>query len=288
MCKADDTKLIKEISTTHFYRNKNSPAVLGCYENYNNLYQNKNESNTKNHKISIIMELIKGFSLSEKIQKLTLESIHLPEYELIYLIHLIELAQALEFIHSKNLIHRDIKPQNIMISHDFNLKLIDFGISKSSRHTCTTTKEFGTVRYFPPENVMREMDMTDEDFFKTDDSSAAKRRISTAFDIWSFGLIVSEIFGCESPWGNDRNQNDIIIDLMLKKKFPIPKNLENPKLIYLVENCTKIYPKERIKIKDIIHILFTVFKERLSFISKNRDIRKLFHNKKESNIYCLI
>jgi len=78
------------------------------------------------------------------------------------------------------------------------------------------------------------------------------------------------------------NQNIILINLMSKKKFPIPSSIDNMKLVELIENCTKLNPKERMKMGDILSMLITIFKERLIYFSKKINITDLFRTKKES------
>ena len=283
MIKFKEIDFIKEVMTTHCYQNLRSPSVLGISE------ENINTINNKQFCASILIEFINGKTLRDDLKNLNKENIKLPKNELLYLLYAIDLAKAIEFLHDKNLIHRDIKPENIMITKDFNLKLIDFGISKTCNDTANfTTSEKGTIFYEPPENVVNDIESNIEgNFIKSDFS--LERKISKAFDIWAFGLIVSEIFGCEIPWGEEfkKNPNKIILALMSKESFPIPNSVEDEKIFYLIKNCTMIKPKERIKIKTVIYCLIQIFKEKLCEISNKYDITKLFNGKESNFIYLL-
>jgi serine/threonine protein kinase len=66
---------------------------------------------------------------------------------------LFQIADGLDYIHSKKLIHRDIKPDNILISMNGQLKLSDFGLSKqiSTRDTCSMSGMKGTLLWMAPE-----------------------------------------------------------------------------------------------------------------------------------------
>jgi len=277
----NENEFIKELVTTHTYRNLRSPAVLGVYEQRIKTFQNQKK--VVNNKATILLEMINGETLKNKISYLNSnpESMNNPATKLLYLMLMIDLSLSIEFLHGRNLIHRDIKPDNIIISNNLEVKLIDFGISKFTTNSCTQTAEKGTILYEPPENF----DLCDVDLTKTD-LGEQKRKISKAFDIWSFGLILSEIFGSEPPWGEVAGSSITIMKkLMNKERYPIPKLVnteENKKLKLLIESCTETNPDERIKISEVISLLVSIFIDALRETSKNYDISKLFSNNSSS------
>ena len=67
---------------------------------------------------------------------------------------LYQIADGLDYIHSQKLIHRDIKPDNILISMNGQLKLSDFGLSKqiSTRDTCSMSGMKGTLLWMAPDS----------------------------------------------------------------------------------------------------------------------------------------
>ncbi len=86
---------------------------------------------------------------------------------------------AVGFMHSNKIVHRDIKPQNVFVDFDMNLKIGDFGISKlldSSVQNCQTSA--GTPSYMAPEMV------ESQDY-------------SFKADIWSLGCVIYEICSLE-------------------------------------------------------------------------------------------
>lgn len=85
-----------------------------------------------------------------------------------------QLILVIEYIHSMNIIHRDMKPQNIFVDRDMNLKIGDFGVSKllDGTENCQTMK--GTPLYISPE-----LSRNDKYTKKT--------------DIWSLGCVIFEI-----------------------------------------------------------------------------------------------
>lgn len=80
-----------------------------------------------------------------------------------------------------------------MIDKDFNLKLLDFGISKISKRTVTETSAAGTLLYMAPENFNIDNNENDLDEY-------SKTLISTKVDVWAFGCMMSESFSGYKPW----------------------------------------------------------------------------------------
>ena len=86
---------------------------------------------------------------------------------------------ALEILHSENIIHRDIKPDNLMIDKQGLIKLIDFGFSKKldNNQNLRTLTKCGTMGYTAPEIL-----------------SDSKEGYGIKADIWSFGITICEIY----------------------------------------------------------------------------------------------
>ncbi len=73
---------------------------------------------------------------------------------------LVEVSEALEKVHELGIVHRDVKPENILIHPDGLVKIVDFGIARIPGHTLTITREgqlAGTPRYMAPEHLKGEM-----------------------------------------------------------------------------------------------------------------------------------
>ncbi|MCD8175491.1 MAG: Stk1 family PASTA domain-containing Ser/Thr kinase [Phascolarctobacterium sp.] len=111
------------------------------------------------------------------------------------------LAEALEHAHRHNIIHCDIKPQNILISKDLDPKISDFGISKmiSSQTVIYTSSVMGSVHYSPPEQV-------------------AGEKVTGSSDVYSLGIVLFEMLTGEVPFTGD---TPMAVAMMHKEK-PVP------------------------------------------------------------------
>lgn len=117
---------------------------------------------------TIVMEHIDGETLKSLINRKALT------HELAHKI-ILQLMNALEYMHSKQIIHRDLKPSNIMITHiGQHVKIIDFGLSDGDAF-CILKHSAGTTGYIAPEQFMP-------------DAKAEPRT-----DIFSFGIVIEEI-----------------------------------------------------------------------------------------------
>ena len=95
----------------------------------------------------IVMELVEGITLKEYIQKKG----KLTPKEVIGIT--LQVCAGLEAAHSNNIIHRDVKPQNIIISKEGKVKVTDFGIAKATSSNTISTNVMGSVHYTSPEQA---------------------------------------------------------------------------------------------------------------------------------------
>ncbi len=95
----------------------------------------------------MVMELVNGITLKEYIEKKE----RISDSEAISIV--IQMAMGLGEAHRKQLVHRDVKPQNVMISNDGKVKVTDFGIAKPTTSNTISTNVMGSVHYTSPEQA---------------------------------------------------------------------------------------------------------------------------------------
>ncbi len=127
----------------------------------------------------IVMELIEGISLKEYLErKVSLnwrETLHFS----------LQIAKALEHAHSRGIVHRDIKPHNILILKDGSIKVADFGIARVGSAQNTLTREaLGSVHYISPEQ-------------------AKGARVDCRSDLYSLGVVMYEMLTGRTPYDGE-------------------------------------------------------------------------------------
>ena len=209
---------------------------------YGIVYDDKN--------ISIVTEYIKGETLDN------LKFLDLNYNTKMKIIK--DLGNVLEYMHVNHMIHRDLKPGNIIIDNNYHIHLIDFGISKicaNKKNVMTSTK--GTLNYLAPESFEVKNLTENEEVISI---------VTPKVDVWAFGCLISYIFSGEIPWQNELNGNNSISyykDLVNQKNFPIPASIsEMPKICELIKLCTIIDENRRISMSEVNDILFKYDLER--------------------------
>jgi len=119
-----------------------------------------------------------------------------------------QVAQGLAYAHEHEIVHRDVKPSNIMVVHDGHVKITDFGIARmasSAVHT-QTGMVLGSPKYMSPEQVMG-------------------KTIDQRSDIFSLGVMLYEMLTGQAPF-NGENVNAIMYQTL--NAVPAPPNTLNP------------------------------------------------------------
>ncbi len=261
---------LKEIKITNKFRHPYTPRLIGISDY---------APGSKELNLCIVNELINGSTLDKVIHN-DKES----DFEKVRM--LIDLSTILSYFHAFNVIHRDLKPQNVMVNNKGEIKLLDFGISKVSNATFTQTKTGGTLAYMAPETF----DIGD-DISESTNMNASTSLISTKVDVWAFGLIIHELFTLDKPWSTViRNENQLIAKLFSKVEFPVSeKKIDDKNIIGLIKNSTIVNIVNRWNINRIKKCLLENLFQRVKReehiktmdvkdnISKNHDLKASKH-----------
>lgn len=153
----------------------------------------------------IVMEYIDGITLKEYIQQQS----RVKWKEAVYFT--LQILRALQHAHDNGIVHRDVKPQNVMLLQDGTIKVMDFGIARFARETgkTVTEKAIGSVHYISPEQARGEQ--TDE---KT--------------DIYSVGVIMYEMLTGKVPFDGDNAVSIAIMQMQQEPKLPSVHNPDIP------------------------------------------------------------
>ena len=148
----------------------------------------------------IVMELVEGITLKHYIEK----KLRLSVKESISIA--IQMAQGLECAHKSGIIHRDVKPQNVIISKDGKVKVTDFGIAKAATSETITSNVMGSVHYTSPEQARGGY---------SDEKS----------DIYSLGVVLFEMLTGRVPFDGDTTVNIAIQHI--QDAMPSPREFVN-------------------------------------------------------------
>ncbi len=188
---------------------------------------------------ALVMELVEGPTLAER-----MEQGRLPLEESVAIAR--QMAEALEAAHEKGIVHRDLKPQNIKLTADGKVKVLDFGLAKAMEsgsgataqdlaHSPTLTLGntlegmiLGTAAYMAPEQAR---------------GGAVDKRA----DIWAFGVVLFEMLSGERLFAEE----SVVDTLSAVMRKPIDLALlpasTPPRVRELVRHCLERDPKRRLR-----------------------------------------
>ncbi len=190
----------------HFRAESQAVAMLS-HPNIVSVYDFSRDSDCQ----YIVMELLEGITLKQYMQKKGAlswkEALHFAT----------QIARALSHAHSKGIVHRDIKPQNIMVVKDGNIKVADFGIAHlQNESNCEIPETMGSIHYISPEQVHGDP-------------------VDARADIFSLGVVMYEMLTGRLPYDGDTVE--AIAILHLSQMLTLPGDI-NPDIPVQLEDIT--------------------------------------------------
>ena len=172
----------------------------------------------------IVFEYVAGENLKHRIDR----EGGLPVGEAVELA--LQIGRALQFAHENGLVHRDVKPQNVLLNGDGRLKVTDFGIARSLdvQHGMTQTGTvLGTSDYIAPEQ-------------------AQGSRVDDKTDVYSLGIVLYELLTGETPFSGDN-----FVAVAMQHINDPPPNIQDirrdvsPRLAYAIDRALAKDPRDR-------------------------------------------
>ncbi len=153
----------------------------------------------------IVMELIEGTDLRHYLRSRKV----LDNERAIIIAH--DVALGLGAAHRRGIVHRDVKPQNVLVGRDGSIKLTDFGIASvykdiNAERLTTTGMTLGTVQYYAPEQAQGEI-------------------VSPAADVYALGIVMYEMLTGRTPFDGD---NAVAVAMQHIQDVPVPPSQYNP------------------------------------------------------------
>ena len=285
--------IIQEVSNMIKYKSFYIPKFLGFFES--------------EKYFGLVMEFIEGLNLTkiiylEKQSKITLSLIQKLNY-------LIQLSSVIDYLNSNNLVHRDLKTDNILVDKLGQLKLIDFGISLQGKKIWINIESpyySLTPNYMAPEIVYQNED--NEEYQKSLELIRKKNElnnnnekwilITDKYDVWTFGIIMCQLFTRCKPWCRSEKENisEIEVKTRLIAKAPYPINTLYPvkecqfyenEIKNIIKSCLNYNPKERPSMKyikqDLLKIYGKVCNEKSIMEYYNKILQNKIKNYEKNN-----
>ena len=179
------------------------------------------------------MECCEGTDLGKFIQKKKKKKENIKENILCSIT--LGICLGLEELHRKDIIHRYIKPANIIVSDNYKIKIVDFGVSRKTSKNSIMTKYIGRSYYIAPELINGE-------------------NYNNKVDIWAFGCIIYELLSLKVCF-YDENLFSLYDKIVNKNYDNLNLNGYNPKWKDLIDLLLKKNYNQRPDIKEVHHLL---------------------------------
>ena len=236
-------ELLQEASALNDFKKEIKAAVQMSHQNIMKIYS----EGIWNKRPYLVLEYLKGQTLLDKIEYYTKFSVK-EACEI-----MIQLLDAISYTHEHQIIHRDIKPQNIFYLAHGLVKLGDFGIAKNEKEAENHGKILGSVHFLAPEVLKG-------------------KPFSVVSDIYAAGITFFQLVTGVLPFDGSTKE---VADAQVNKEFPNPSNYVSsiPKGIDdIIQKAVSKNPKNRFQTADEFEQAIQLFlvgkKQKKSFFSR--------------------
>src|SRR5437588_11376067 len=176
----------------------------------------------------IVMELVEGTDLRRYLRPRGILDVD----RAVIIAH--DIAIGLGAAHRREIVHRDVKPQNILVGRDGSIKLTDFGIASvykdiNAERLTTTGMTLGTVQYYAPEQAQGEI-------------------VNPAADVYALGIVMYEMLAGRTPFDGDTS---VAVAMQHIQDLPTPPRAYNPNippaLEQIILRCLEKVPEKRFR-----------------------------------------
>ncbi|KAH9310221.1 hypothetical protein KI387_038132, partial [Taxus chinensis] len=158
----------------------------------------------------------------------------------------LDIAKAMDCLHSNRIIHRDLKPDNLLLTADQkSVKLVDFGLAREESLTEMMTAETGTYRWMAPEL-----------YSTVTLRQGNKKHYSSKVDVYSFSIVLWELLTNRMPFEGMSNLQAAYAAAFKQVRPSIPDTLPND-LVFLLQSCWAEDPNIRPNFTQIVRMLNT-------------------------------
>ena len=254
---------LKKIDLLHNKDNKGSITELQILKYSNCEYLVKyHYSYIERNSLCIITDLYHRGDLLGIIKKYKNEKNYLKE-DLIWKIFL-DICLGVYYLHKNNIIHRDLKSANIMISNDYRAFIGDFGVSKILGNYPKTSTQIGTPYYMSPELFQ-------------------ENKYDKKVDIWSLGCILYELIALDNPFVKSKSMHTLCRKITSGNFPKIYSKRYSRDLLKIIDNLLEINPSKRLSIEEIMDLncvksILIQYNYKNNTISKEIPVPKMIPN----------
>ncbi|KAJ8079869.1 hypothetical protein PM082_016694 [Marasmius tenuissimus] len=161
---------------------------------------------------------------------------------------LYQIIQGVDYLHSKGVVHGDLKGGNILIDENCDPRLADFGLTIFAEATMqSTTDHGGTLRWMAPELLY---------------AHGEPQRRSFASDIYAYACVCVEVYTGNAPFADIRNEGQVITQILQGARPPRPEKMTSDSLWKIVKHCWQVDKDARPKSRKVVNALRELMKSK--------------------------